>query len=457
MSTLPGYLADARAVVRYSPETPDGALQMGVAENQMVEDMLVPALSKFQADSFDPGCIYYQPTQGRESLRKAFCGYLERTLRLSRRLDPDGLIIGSGCNAVLENLCFALAEVGDAVLIPTPYYAAFEFDLVARAGLSVVPVRTFEHSGVDLTVPIIPEAAYYPTEASLNAALEAAKVHGHRPRILLLSHPNNPLGVCYPADVVQTCINWSRDNGIHIISDEIYAGSVHGNSKNGGKAFTSALELAGDELGPFVHLVYALSKDFALSGLRVGACYTENDSARFPLQKLNDLCQVSSHTQVLVETLLTAQDDGGNGTFWTDGFLLENQRRIRSRCQDVQSLLDSHGIPFLSGTGGLFLWMDFSRYLPPKIHGDPSTGGDSLAGGFDSGKDNNENNDSERERYLYLKLMNEYGLLFTPGLSMRNELPGFFRFVFTAGTDEEFALALERIDRFAKETPIEPE
>ena len=49
-------------------------------------------------------------------------------------MHPDGIILGAGCNAVLENLCMCLAEPGDAVMIPTPYYAAFEFDLAARAG-----------------------------------------------------------------------------------------------------------------------------------------------------------------------------------------------------------------------------------------------------------------------------------------------------------------------------------
>ena len=55
----------------------------------------------------------------------------------------------------------------------------------------------------------------------------------------------------------------------------------------------------------------------------------------------------------------------------------------------------------------------------------------------------------EQERVLYLELVNEYGLLLTPGWSMRNERPGFFRCVFTAATEEEFTLSLERFRRFA--------
>jgi hypothetical protein len=135
---LPSYLADARAVQKYSPETPDGALQLSVAENQMLEDMLVPSLKEMYAtQDFPADAIYYQPTQGRPGTRIAMANYLQDLLGLTKPIDADGIVIGAGCNAVLENLCICLAEPGEGVMIPTPYYAAFEFDLVARAGTFV--------------------------------------------------------------------------------------------------------------------------------------------------------------------------------------------------------------------------------------------------------------------------------------------------------------------------------
>lgn len=135
VSLLPSYLVDARAVVKYSPETPDGALQLSVAENQMLEDLLIPSLMEmYSTQGFPADAIYYQPTHGRPKTREAMAEYLEDILGLSRKMDVDGIVVGAGCNAVLENLCITLAEPGEGVMIPTPYYAAFEFDLVARAG-----------------------------------------------------------------------------------------------------------------------------------------------------------------------------------------------------------------------------------------------------------------------------------------------------------------------------------
>lgn len=431
VSALPSYLADARAVERYCPEScPHGALQLGVAENQMLEDLLVPALTEFSSQPFAADLIYYQPTQGRPGLRKAVAKYLERLLKVST-IDWEGLVVGAGCNAVLENLCMCLANPGEAVMIPTPYYAAFEFDLTSRAGLSIVPVNTFGGSNPPVASGLtIPKEAYYPRRSVLDATYHRAKESGTEPRILLLCHPTNPLGICYPPEIVQECIDWCREKRVHLVSDEIYAGSVFGADN----VFTSTLELAGNELGDYVHLVYALSKDFGLSGLRVGTAYSENRFIRTPLQKLNDLCQISSQTQATVETMLTAKE---NDEYWTDVFLRENRARIRLRCHRLQTCLEQCGIPFLEAESGLFVWMDFTQFLPPL---DPVQ------------VDGEETVESmhKRERTLYLELMTEFGLLFTPGLSMRNERPGFFRCVFTAASDDEFALSLDRIRAFAQ-------
>lgn len=440
VSLLPTYLTDARAIQKYCKDTaPDGALQLSVAENQMLEDLLVPTLTKLSRsrEFFPADAIYYQQTHGREPLRHALKGYLEGLLDLDKdsngTLDPEGIVVGAGCNAVLENLCVSLAEPGQGVMIPLPYYAAFEFDLGSRAGLEVVPVPTMEHSTYDSSSSneSPPPEAYFVSKAALDAAKQKSiDENGIEPRILLISHPHNPLGICYPPSVMEVMIDWCRDNKIHLVSDEIYAGSVY---EKDTADFSSALKLAsspspetiGLGLGPYVHFVYAFSKDFAISGLRVGVMYSENEEIRLPLQKLNDLCSVSSQTQCLVEDMLKEVSPSSSMP-WTQEFLEENQRRIRERKDAWESCLDELGLPHLDSKAGLFCWMDLSEFLPTD--GTPS----------------------ERERTLYLELLQEYGLLFTPGDSMKNELPGFFRAVFTAASDHEFELGMERLRKYVQ-------
>ena len=310
--------------------------------------------------------------------------------------------------------------------------------LYVPKGLNIVPVTTMDYCNDLDPSQSIPESAYYPTRAALDAAANQASKNGHAPKVLLLSHPQNPLGICYPPHVMKECIDWCRENQIHLVSDEIYAGSVY--AGNDVAKFKSAMELGasndGDTddvglgLGPYIHLVYALSKDFALSGLRVGVSYSENPAIRLPLQKLNDLCCISSHTQMLVERMLTATADTGTAS-WTDQFLEQNHQRLLTRATTLQTTLDELNIPYLHSTAGLFVWMDLREFLPP-VTGDGST----------------PLSDAERERTLYLELLMDYGLLFTPGKSMKNELPGFFRCVFSAASEEEFTLGLQRLKTY---------
>ena len=529
---LPSYIADARAVKKYSPiSSPEGALQLSVAENQLCElpitgmigivesgqsegvmqggeglgvpfacnreEMtLTEVLSKLASSNlprpsdidggdaittgnvFQREMIYYQPTQGIPSLRRVMANYLQRlllspsnmqSLSSSRQFNPDNLILGAGCNAVLENLCMCLANPGDAVLIPTPYYASFEFDLSARAGCHIIPVNTFSHHPDGQTAPLscnepIAQEFYYPNRSSLDAAYHRAQLEtGRPPRILLLSHPNNPLGICYPPHVVQECIDWCREKEVHLISDEIYAGSVYRKERTGKEkgqpTFVSAMALgsstsdksshSGLGLGSYIHLVYALSKDFALSGLRVGVTYTENKEILLPLQKLNDMCQMSSQTQLLVERMMCANaimdedntrgnNKGGLSQKFSDVYMRVNNDHIRARCDKLHTFLSNIGIPFLPADSGLFVWMDLRQFLPP------------YAAGVSEATESIESKEF-RERQLYLLLMNKYGLLFTPGMSMRSERAGFFRFVFTAATGDEFDLGLKRLKKMVEE------
>ena len=73
-----------------------------------------------------------------------------------------------GCNAVLQNLIMTLADPGEAILVPTPYYAVFEFDVAARTGCCIVPVNNFHNS--DKSDGPLGVEARYPNVAALEYA-----------------------------------------------------------------------------------------------------------------------------------------------------------------------------------------------------------------------------------------------------------------------------------------------
>jgi aspartate/methionine/tyrosine aminotransferase len=44
-------------------------------------------------------------------------------------LSPEDIVVQTGCGAILSNMFQLLAEPGESVLIPAPYYPAFENDM----------------------------------------------------------------------------------------------------------------------------------------------------------------------------------------------------------------------------------------------------------------------------------------------------------------------------------------
>lgn len=290
-----------------------GYIQAAIAEQK--DPALTQRLASRLRDSLPlpPHLLGYNDMCGLPALRMAVATHLQRTLSgglppgsAPISVDHDHIVCASGAAAVLEGLFFCLGEPGDGVLVPAPFYPAFVGDLEGKPGLKVIPV----HSGGGSAVP---------TTEALSDAVATAAANGTRVVALLLTNPVNPSGVVLSPGTVQGLIRWAIARRIHVVSDEIYYGSVWSDSSDGGGArFETAMRgaaLASQQLGlgegarrALVHVVWGLSKDFAASGLRVGVLWTHNEGVlRAFSQALSPFCAVSNETQCHVKDLLTAR------------------------------------------------------------------------------------------------------------------------------------------------------
>ena len=152
----------------------------------------------------------YAPVAGIPSLRRAIAAYLERTRSLA--FTPDQIIVAPGSKPLLYALLQALE--GD-LLLPVPSWESYA-PQAHLAGRRVIPVETDESDHHRLT----PQA--------LSEAFTRARFEGANPRILIVNTPSNPTGSMFSGEDTQTLANWSREHGITIISDEIYAELAHG-------------------------------------------------------------------------------------------------------------------------------------------------------------------------------------------------------------------------------------
>jgi 1-aminocyclopropane-1-carboxylate synthase len=329
------------------------------------------------------------------------------------RFSPGNLSLGAGSGALLDLLAWLLCDDGDACIVPAPYYPAFDWDLTIRAKLVLVPCEQG-----------LADGSYQLREEALQAALEAAQARGARPRMLLLTNPQNPLGLCYPRTELEAALAWARNHGLHVVADEVYAASVH-SAGAGDAPFVSMCQVALDasrargenppRLGDDVHLVYSMSKDFTLSGFRCGFLYSEHAELAHAAGGLLSLGCVAAPAQQLVYELVRDLD-------WTRAFFRSNNAQLAAACTVVTRALRAAGISFTRPTAGFFVLADLAAALDEA----------SFAA----------------ERRLTARMYEEAKLILTPGEACHCAKPGLFRICFAAVRPDALDAALERLSRF---------
>ncbi|CAL4952108.1 unnamed protein product [Urochloa decumbens] len=396
---------------------PGGVIQMGLAENQVSFDLLEGYLRDHPeaagwggaaagsgVASFRDNALF-QDYHGLKAFRKAMASFMEKIRGGRARFDPDRIVLTAGATAANELLTFILANPGDALLIPTPYYPGFDRDLRWRTGVNIVPVHCDSSTGFQVTA------------AALEAAHAAAESAGMRVRAVLLTNPSNPLGVTVTRAALESVLDFVTRNNIHLISDEIYSGSVFSSPD-----FVSVAELlhsSPSAAAGRVHIVYSLSKDLGLPGFRVGVVYSYNDAVVTAARRMSSFTLVSSQTQKALAGMLADGD-------FAAAYLRTNRERLRERHDHVVAGLERAGVPCLRGNAGLFVWMDMRRMLG-------GGGEDATVAG---------------ELKLWGRLLKEVRLNISPGSSCHCSEPGWFRVCFANMSLDTLDVALTRMSRF---------
>ena len=152
----------------------------------------------------------YAPVLGIPKLRKAIAEYLARKRGLA--FSSDQIIVAPGSKPLL----YALLQVleGD-LLLPVPSWVSYA-PQARLAGRKVIGVETDSADCHSIT----PHA--------LSQAMLKARKNGANPRILIVNSPSNPTGSMFARADVEAIALWAREEGITLISDEIYAELAHG-------------------------------------------------------------------------------------------------------------------------------------------------------------------------------------------------------------------------------------
>lgn len=405
VAPMPLYISKQLAVSgnRYCPHhNPNGAILMSICENKLCGDMILDRIN--ETTHFDSNILNYTDPTGLPEFKIILSRFLERMIFKHCDVNPDNIVVSAGCTALIYQMSVCLFDPGDSVLIPTPWYAAFEMDFAAIGNVSVVRVQT-EAPTFALTIE------------KMNKSYEEAVESGHPPKAFVLTNPSNPLGIVHTVDEILSVVSWCRQRHMHCIMDEVYALSILNDPStnesiridtSGDTNFESLVESSlvsdgvfvssstalGNVLDEDVHILWGCSKDLAASGLRVGVLYTHNKALVKAMSSLIGF-QVSNITQEIFARIFA--DDK-----FVHKYFRECRRRLAASRAVVVDTLSELEIEVVPGQCNLFIFANFR----------PLLGSD---GTFAA------------ERALFDQLVDDCGLCFTPGESCGCSAPGYFR------------------------------
>lgn len=192
--------------------------------------------------ALDEGFTKYTPVAGLPVLREAIVEKFKRDNNLEYNINQ--IVVSNGAKQSIANVCLALLNHGDEVLIFTPYWVSY-FAIVKFAGGTPIPVK----AGIEDDFKVTPQM------------LE--KVINSKTKMIIFSSPCNPTGSVYRKDELQALVKViDQYDDLFIISDEIYE-YIN---------FTEAHASIGifPEVMDQVITVNGMSKGFAMTGWRLG-------------------------------------------------------------------------------------------------------------------------------------------------------------------------------------------
>jgi succinyldiaminopimelate transaminase len=306
ITTLPDFPWDLLAPYKQQAQQhPDGIVDLSIGTPVDPTPQLVRRALAEAADA--PG---YPATYGTPALRDAAAGWLSR--RLGVAADPAAILPVIGSKELVAWLPTLLgAGPGDTVAVPALAYPTYDVGARLAGAKSVA---------VDGLLSLGPET----------------------PKIVWINSPSNPTGQVLPPEHLRKVVEWARERGVILVSDECY-------TELGWDAEPVSVlrpDVCGDDHSGLL-AVHSLSKRSNLAGYRAG--FVAGDPAL-----IKELLEVRKHAGMIMPepvqaAMAVALDD--------DQHLEEQRERYARRREALRIAFEAYGFRIDHSEGGLYLWL----------------------------------------------------------------------------------------------------
>ncbi len=245
------------------------------------------------------------------------------------------ILVSCGGKHSIFNLCMAMFDAGDEVLIPAPYWVSYP-EMVVLAGAEPVIVPSREDRDFKITAGDINEYISPATKA------------------VIINSPSNPTGSAYTADELKLIADVCLKKGVFIISDEIYEKLCYDNHQ-----FVSIASFSEDVKKQTI-VLNGVSKTYAMTGWRIGyaAGPKELIKAMADIQSQSTSNPTSISQKASVEALNGPQDTVANMAAEFD-----KRRKVI-----VEGLNNIKGIKCILPKGAFYVFPNVRRLLNKRFN-----------------------------------------------------------------------------------------
>ena len=192
--------------------------------------------------------LAYSRTEGSEIYRKKLSNYYEKQ---KIHVTHNDILVTTGGSEALSFTMGSIADPGDEIIIPEPFYANYN-GFATAMGINVTPVL-----------------ARIENNFALPPIEDFEKLISNKTRAILICNPGNPTGYLYDKTEIQKLALLVKKYNLFLVADEVYREFTYD-----GKEHYSILREKDIEEHAIV--VDSVSKRYSMCGARIGCLVSKN-------------------------------------------------------------------------------------------------------------------------------------------------------------------------------------
>ncbi|SHJ51138.1 aspartate aminotransferase [Pseudozobellia thermophila] len=211
-------------------------------------DIKTPKVALDAVKNNDLEVLEYSRTEGSDTYRKKLSGYYAKN---DIHIDAADIIVTTGGSEALSFAMGSIADHGDEIIIPEPFYANYN-GFATAVGVNVVPVTS--HIDNNFALPPIEEFE---------------KLITPKTKAILICNPGNPTGYLYTEEEIKKLAAMAKKHDLFLVADEVYREFTYDGCEH-----HSILREEGLEAHAI--MIDSVSKRYSMCGARIGCLVTRN-------------------------------------------------------------------------------------------------------------------------------------------------------------------------------------